>query len=36
MILEEKNDMEEARTRQVYDPEDKSYDERKMRVTDME
>ena len=36
MIREEINEMEEARTRQVYDPEDKSYDERKMRVTDME
>ena len=36
MIIEEKNEIEEARTRQVYNPEDKSYDERKMRVTDME
>ena len=36
MMREEQNEMEEAKTRQVYDPEDRSYDERKMRVTDME
>ena len=32
---EEQRELEEARTRQVYDPEKKQYDERRQRVTDM-
>ena len=33
---EEENEVEEARTRSVYDAETKTYDERKQRVTDLQ
>ena len=32
---EEENEIEEARTRLVYDSENRRYDERKQRVTDL-
>ena len=34
-VRSEQNEIEEARTRQVYDCENKTYDERKQRVTDL-
>ena len=33
--MKEQNEMEEARTRMVYDSESKTYDERRQRVTDL-
>ena len=33
--MKEQNEMEEPRTRMVYDSESKTYDERRQRVTDL-